>query len=144
VGNGGIHRSQRLENGAKRTYPLFTWTALTIAKWNWQTYDAWCRNNGSYSTRKRAATDWNAKIVWKLRAELDFQWDIVEEEIGTVFDELRATVAEQFGALKAAVWASSSAPSELHAQVLAGIEARIGSCEYRVTRAQERFARDVK
>jgi hypothetical protein len=28
--------------------------------------------------------------------------------------------------------------------VLAGIEARIGSCEYGVTRAQEKFARDVK
>jgi hypothetical protein len=71
-------------------------------------------------------------------------WGIVEKEIGIVFDELRATVAEQFGALKTVVWASSAAPDELHAQVLAGIEARIGSCEYGITRAQEKFARDVE
>lgn len=116
-----------------------------MTKWQWQTYDAWCRHNGAHSTRNRAYTDWNTKIVWKLRAELDFQWDIVEEEVGAVFNELRAAVAEQFDALKKAVRdLSSSAPGELHAQVLAGIEARIEGCEYGVTRAQERFDRDVK
>jgi hypothetical protein len=78
-----------------------------------------------------------------MRAELDFQWDIVEEEIGTVFGELLATVRAHFNVLVAAI-STTSMPGELRAQLLAGINARVEGCEYSVTRAKEKFARDVK
>jgi hypothetical protein len=106
-------------------------------------YDAWCRNNGHHSTAKRDRVDWNAKIVWKLRAELDFQWDIVGGEIDTVFGELLATVSEQFEALNAAI-SATSAPSEFRTQLSAVIGPRIESCQYHLTLAREKFTRDVK
>jgi hypothetical protein len=51
-------------------------------------YDAWCRNNGNYATLNREAENWNAKIIWKMRSELDFQWTLVEDEVAVVFSKL--------------------------------------------------------
>ncbi|KAG7284045.1 hypothetical protein NEMBOFW57_010405 [Staphylotrichum longicolle] len=111
-------------------------------EWRWNQYSAWCGNNGRHSTTKRTA-DWNAKIIWKMRAELDFQWDIVEEEIGTVFGELLATVRAHFNVLTAAI-STTSVSSGLRARLLVGISAGVEGCEYAVTRTKEIFAQDVK
>lgn len=78
-----------------------------------------------------------------MRAELDFQWDIVEEEIGTVFGELLATVRTHFNVLTAAI-STTSVSSELCARLLAGTSAGVEGCEYGVTRAKEKLAQDVK
>lgn len=87
--------------------------------------------------------NWNADIVWKMRIELSLQWDIVEEEIGTVFGELLAAVRACLDVLMVAV-ATTSMPGELRAQLQAVVSARVERCEYSVTRAKEKFARDVK
>jgi hypothetical protein len=71
------------------------------------------------------------------------QWDIVQDEIAVVFRDLQATVAQQFGALEAAISAIAP-PSEFCTQLLAVIGPRIESCRYRLTRAQEKLAHDVK
>lgn len=47
-----------------------------------------CLNNGHHETPKRPREDWNAKILWKTRMELEYQWDLVEDEIPLVFDRL--------------------------------------------------------
>lgn len=44
--------------------------------------------------------DWNAKIIWKMRTELEFQWDLVEEEIPTVFGNLLSEIKELLEDLK--------------------------------------------
>ena len=82
-------------------------------------------------------------MIWKLRTELDFPWDIVQDEIRDVFRQLLATVSEQFEALQAAISAIST-PSEFHAQLSTVIGPRIETCQYRLTLAQEKLARDVK
>ena len=82
-------------------------------------------------------------MIWKLRTELDFPWDIVQDEIRDVFHQLLATVSEQFEALQAAISAIST-PSEFHTQLSAVIGPRIETCQYRLTLAQEKLARDVK
>ncbi|GAB1312304.1 Dynamin N-terminal domain-containing protein [Madurella fahalii] len=110
--------------------------------WHWTQYDAWCRNNGHHSTQKRVNVDWNAQIVWKMRTELDFQWDIVEEEVDAVFNELLAAVEEQFNGLKTAI-STTTTPSAWGTQLIAGIDPRIQDCRYKLTRAQEDFARNV-
>ncbi|KAK4235702.1 hypothetical protein C8A03DRAFT_46215 [Achaetomium macrosporum] len=119
-----------------------TGAAYYSKMWHWTQYDAWCRNNGHHSTAKRGRVDWNAKIIWKLRTELDFQWDIVAEEINTVFGKLLAIVSEQFGALKAAISALST-PSVFRTQLSAVIGPRTESMQYSLTRAQEKFAHEV-
>ena len=82
-------------------------------------------------------------MIWKLRTELDFPWDIVQDEIRDVFHQLLATVSEQFEALQAAISAIST-PSEFHTQLSAVIGPRIETCKYRLALAQEKLARDVK
>ena len=57
-------------------------------------YNAWCHNNGNHSTPKRGHEDWNAKIIWKMRTELAYQWDLVEDEIVVVSDELLTRVKQ--------------------------------------------------
>jgi hypothetical protein len=66
-------------------------------------YNAWCRNNGNHETNKRGREDWNSKIVWKMRTELEFQWEIMEDEATDVFQELQSTVKDLLLSLKAKV-----------------------------------------
>jgi hypothetical protein len=51
-------------------------------------YNAWCRNNGDHQTMNRGRENWNAKIIWKMRMELEGQWDLVEEEVSDAFSAL--------------------------------------------------------
>lgn len=63
-------------------------------------YNAFCLNNGHHETPKITRMDWNAKIIWKMRMELAFQWDLVEEEASDAFERLRETVITQLEDLK--------------------------------------------
>ena len=104
-------------------------------------YSAWCGNNGNYSTGKRTA-DWNAEIIWKMRLELDFAWDIVTDEVDTVFNNLLAAIEAQFDALRDAFSAAPMAQEVCH-QLLAGVRPRFEGCKYAVTRVKEEFAHEV-
>jgi hypothetical protein len=72
-------------------------------------YNAWCINNGHHSTPKRPREDWNAKIIWKMRSELDYQWDLVEDEISEVFSQLLATFKQLLKQLKQKILSKFSA-----------------------------------
>jgi len=66
-------------------------------------FNAWCLNNGNHSTPKRGHEDWNAKIIWKMRTELDYQWDLVEDEISVVFEQLLKSTEEVLASLRETV-----------------------------------------
>lgn len=51
-------------------------------------YNAWCRHDGSHYTEKRGEVNWNAELIWKMRMEMAFQWDILEESIPQLFQDL--------------------------------------------------------
>jgi hypothetical protein len=36
--------------------------------------------------------DWNAELIWKMRMELAFQWELVEDEIPDVFRNLLGVI----------------------------------------------------
>jgi hypothetical protein len=78
-----------------------------------------------------------------MRSELEYQWILVEDDVGVVCEKLLSTVSEQFDAIKTAV-STTSMPSELSVQLLSGIDAKYEGCKYGIARAQEGFARDVK
>lgn len=44
--------------------------------------------NGKHSTPTYPDVDWNASLIWKMRMELDFQWDILEDEVAEIFGKL--------------------------------------------------------
>ncbi|KAF4493723.1 hypothetical protein FAGAP_10157 [Fusarium agapanthi] len=66
-------------------------------------YNAWCLNNGDHQTLKRGHENWNAKIIWKMRMELESQWDLMEEEVTDVFSSLLDGVRNILDQLKPSV-----------------------------------------
>ena len=84
-----------------RSSPLHS-TNKTPAKTVAQ-YKAWYVNDGHHCTPKRGRQDWNAKIIWKMRSELAFQWDIVEEEIPELFSALSADVEAALADMKVTI-----------------------------------------
>jgi hypothetical protein len=71
-------------------------------------YNAWCRNNGDYYTAKRGSVNWNQELIWKMRSELEYQWDILEEEVPRVFDELLETLSTGLEDLKSHIKSTTS------------------------------------
>jgi hypothetical protein len=65
-------------------------------------YDAWCRNDGNHSTAKRGHVNWNAELIWKMKTEQAFNWDVLEDQIPEIFESLSSNIVrslQQFGAL---------------------------------------------
>jgi len=44
--------------------------------------------------------NWNAELIWKMRMELAYQWDLLEDDIPTAFETLLQSVKGQLLALK--------------------------------------------
>jgi hypothetical protein len=70
------------------------------SSWHWTQYNAWCRNNGDHSTEKRKSVNWNQKLVWKMRSELEYQWEILEDGITEQFSELEISLVRELGVLQ--------------------------------------------
>ncbi|KAM0326265.1 hypothetical protein ACHAQA_006862 [Verticillium albo-atrum] len=66
----------------------------------WNSYNTWCRHNGKHSTSTHENVDWNSQIIWKMRMELAFQWDILEEEVPTLFKKLMEDLSKELTWLK--------------------------------------------
>ena len=66
-------------------------------------YNAWCLNNGDHQTLKRGHENWNSKIIWKMRMELECQWDLVEEEVSDVFTQLLEAIKKRLNSLKSSL-----------------------------------------
>jgi hypothetical protein len=66
-------------------------------------YNAWCRNNGDHETAGRSRVNWNQELIWKMRSELDYAWEMVEEEVPEVFDELLQTLERLLEKLKSSI-----------------------------------------
>lgn len=79
-------------------------------------YSAWCRNNGNHTTRSRGHIDWNAQLMWKMRMELEFQWEILQEEISRLFNVLEGDVSRELINLKEATIMCRLLPSPLGVQ----------------------------
>jgi hypothetical protein len=71
-------------------------------------FNAWCRRNGDYYTIKRGAVNWNQDLIWKMKSELDFQWELVEEEVTRVLDELLESLRAKVTDIQASLEGMSS------------------------------------
>ncbi|RYP68754.1 hypothetical protein DL771_006484 [Monosporascus sp. 5C6A] len=105
-------------------------------------YYAWCLNRGDHETPSRSREDWNAKIIWKMRMELAYQWDLVEDEIPSLFESLLDTVKSELGYLKDQV--QNSAQSDVYKALNEGIDSRIKGLEYTLGLEKEKFASAVR
>ncbi|RDW87518.1 hypothetical protein BP5796_03212 [Coleophoma crateriformis] len=111
-------------------------------KWNiWHTsqYNAWCRNNGDHRSEKRGSVNWNSELIWKMRSELAYQWDILEEEIPIVFIKLLESIRLSFLKLTSKVQEQGFV-----AGLAEGIVLRLQYIEFQFGLLQNEFLREVR
>ncbi|KFH46600.1 hypothetical protein ACRE_024930 [Hapsidospora chrysogenum ATCC 11550] len=72
---------------------------------SWEQYNAWCLHNGDHSTYNRKHVNWNASLIWKMRMETEFAWELVLDEVHTVFERLKSTVTASLENIKTTVLA---------------------------------------
>lgn len=56
--------------------------------WHWNSYRAFCRNNGDHCTAAIGSLNWNAKFIWRTRAELELAWELVMDEVRDEYDRV--------------------------------------------------------
>ncbi|CAG7563209.1 unnamed protein product, partial [Fusarium equiseti] len=105
-------------------------------------YNAWCLNNGDHQTMKRGHENWNAKIIWKMRMELEGQWDLVEEEVSDVFTELLEAMKNRLDSLKTSL--RDSLPRRLADPIVQSVAVQVGNLEYRMSREERKFHSEVR
>ncbi|KFY06936.1 hypothetical protein V492_07602 [Pseudogymnoascus sp. VKM F-4246] len=66
-------------------------------------YNAWCRHDGCHYTEKRGNVNWNAELIWKMRMEMAFQWETLEEDIPTLFKNLLQSAQAPLRALQSEI-----------------------------------------
>ncbi|KAL1896098.1 hypothetical protein Sste5346_004838 [Sporothrix stenoceras] len=45
-------------------------------------------------------SNWNTKVLWKMRSEIEYQWDLIEEATENLFAELERAVSEHLKKLE--------------------------------------------
>ncbi|KAH7133693.1 hypothetical protein EDB81DRAFT_859227 [Dactylonectria macrodidyma] len=110
--------------------------------WHFSQYRAWCHNNGNHETSKRDAEDWNAKIIWKMRMELEFQWDLVEEEVALVFSGLLNKTQKFLNDVELTI--RNKATSDHATPLASSIDSQIRNFEYLIKREERTFLGEVK
>ena len=63
--------------------------------WHWASYDAFVRNDGTHTTPKVGHRRWNNEMLWKMREELQFSWNLIEEEIPGEFKKLKEKITSK-------------------------------------------------
>ncbi|QKD53759.2 uncharacterized protein FOBCDRAFT_260326 [Fusarium oxysporum Fo47] len=105
-------------------------------------YNAWCLNYGDHQTPKRGRENWNAKIIWKMRMELEGQWDIVEEEVTDVFSAVLHGAMSLLDSLKSGL--SHSLPPQHVNPIAQSINAQIENLKYKMSREERRLHAEVR
>ncbi|RDW73267.1 hypothetical protein BP6252_07174 [Coleophoma cylindrospora] len=110
--------------------------------WNtWHTaqYNAWCKNNGDHTTPRRGSVNWNSELIWKMRSELAYQWDILEDEIPIVFTELLKSIRLSFLKLK-----TKFQEQGVVTGLAEGIVLKLRDIEFQFGMLQNEFSREVR
>ncbi|RGP63207.1 hypothetical protein FSPOR_8789 [Fusarium sporotrichioides] len=128
-------RDQHWDDAASKESSVWT-------TWHWTQYNAWCLNNGVHETLKRGHENWNAKIIWKMRMELEGQWDLVEEEVSDVFAALLNGVKSRLESFKSSLY--DSLPQLRVEPIVESVTVQIGNLEYQMNREKRQFSAEVR
>ncbi|KFZ06243.1 hypothetical protein V501_07587 [Pseudogymnoascus sp. VKM F-4519 (FW-2642)] len=96
------------------------------------------RHDGYHYTEKRGKVNWNAELIWKMRMEMAFQWETLEEDIPTLFKDLLQSAKAPLLALQSEMREKCFSPL-----LVEGINFRIQSLTYRCSLAEQNFAKEV-
>ncbi|KAF2104448.1 hypothetical protein NA57DRAFT_70653 [Rhizodiscina lignyota] len=121
------------------------WEKAAVSKsddwnsWHWTQYNAWCLHNGHHYTEKRGDVNWNNELIWKMRTELAFQWDMVEEEIPQLFNDVGDIVREGLDEIRASLISHKAVPT-----LSDSVSPRFDHFNYRAQRAQREVLQAFK
>ncbi|OAQ89902.1 hypothetical protein VFPFJ_06316 [Purpureocillium lilacinum] len=101
--------------------------------------NAWCLHNGHHQTAGKARENWNANIIWKMRTELETQWELLEEEAVDVFSAVLEGSRRQLESVK-----ENEAPRDCASPLVSSIDCQLQLLEYELKRLQRDFVEEVK
>ena len=58
------------------------------------------------------STNWNAKIIWKMRSEIEYQWDLIEDVTQSLFAQFERDISVHFVKLKEFINSARAAPDD--------------------------------
>ncbi|KAM0490651.1 hypothetical protein ACHAP8_011340 [Fusarium lateritium] len=105
-------------------------------------YNAWCLRNGDHQTPKRGHENWNAKIIWKMRMELEGQWDLVEEEVPEAFAAIYDRVNDLLNSFKISL--HDLLPQRLSDAIIQTVDLQVGNLEYMMSREERKFLAEIR
>ncbi|CAK7218513.1 hypothetical protein SEUCBS140593_003572 [Sporothrix eucalyptigena] len=105
-------------------------------------YNAWCLNNGEHSAPKKDYTNWNAKINWKMRSEIEYPWDLVEELTQSHFDEFEQALSGRLMKIKEYINSLQAAPDRNRLVDLIGLN--YDTIKYALARKTRKTRKDLK
>ncbi|CAK7222837.1 hypothetical protein SBRCBS47491_004998 [Sporothrix bragantina] len=110
--------------------------------WHHTQYHAWCAHDGDHTTAARGYENWNALISWKMRTELDFSWELFEEEATTECQRVLGQSTTLLRSLEEIV--NVETPSDTSVAVSAALAAQQHGLRYTVACAERVFLGDVR
>ncbi|OAQ87853.1 dynamin, GTPase domain-containingprotein [Purpureocillium lilacinum] len=111
-------------------------------KWDNSRINAWCLHNGHHQTARKPRENWNANIIWKMRTELETQWELLEEEAVDVLSAVIEGSKRHLESVKESV--RSEAPRDCASPLVSGIDCQLRLLEYESKRLQRDFVEEVK
>ncbi|KAL1878541.1 hypothetical protein VTK73DRAFT_7882 [Phialemonium thermophilum] len=125
------------------------WTEAAAAEgrqwmtWHHTQYNAWCGHDGEHRTANRNYVNWNAQIIWKMRTELEFQWDLLEEQAAAEFAATFNSASRILHSLKDKIREASGASPYTHA-LAESIDCKLGGLKYRLDCEQRGFLCELR
>lgn len=107
--------------------------------WHFQSYKAWCRNNGEHETGTRGYVNWNAEMIERMRIDLKTKWELLEEKVTTIIEGLLQEAKDQLRSLRASIEEQNASTT-----VQYGIDFRIQDLEYQFSLIEQKFARRLR
>ena len=106
--------------------------------WHHTQYSAWCHNNGTHSTPKRAFRRWNDEIIATMRAEINPEWERIAAAIPTFFQALIHRLLESVGTFQA------TGVIDQHGRLAKSMTLHCQRLQYSVGIVQRDFTRDFR
>uniref|UniRef100_A0A8H7K460 G domain-containing protein n=2 Tax=Clonostachys TaxID=110564 RepID=A0A8H7K460_BIOOC len=116
--------------------------AAVWERWHWTQYNAWCVHFGLHATANLDRVDWNAEIIWKMRLELEYPWELVIDEISVIFASLRDDWIDDLRSLTDSI--KECMRPEQVLLLVGEIELAISSLKYKLELVERTFIRDIE
>ena len=106
------------------------------AQWRWNSYKAWCRNDGTHDTPVKGAIRWNNDLISKMAFESEAHWKIVEVGIDPIFSKLTASIRDAMASFRSCI---QDTPN-----LVESIEPRIQKLTYDVSIVKRELRRGIQ